>query len=341
MEGEEEVVVMVKEEEEVEIGVAEAAPQPISGLNESGPPPFLTKTYEMVEDPATDAVVSWSPARNSFIVWDSYRFSTTLLPRYFKHSNFSSFIRQLNTYGFRKVDADRWEFANEGFLGGQKHLLKNIKRRRHASHNAQQQQGLPMCVEVGQFGLEGEVEKLRRDRGILMLELVKLRQQQQTSRTQLVEIEERLQGTEKKQRQMMAFLARALKNPTFVQQLIQQGKLRRELGSPGKKRRLPATPSLDNLVEQATLTPEEASIETEMEKLLSVMDNSDDAGSSSHGVKDLSSVGDVAWEELLGRDQSEIAVEVEDLDSIPSDWGDDVQILVEQMGYLGSDPRHL
>ena len=73
-------------------------PKPMEGLNEVGPPPFLRKTFEIVEDPYTDSIISWSINRNSFIVWDSHQFSTDLLPKHFKHSNFSSFIRQLNTY---------------------------------------------------------------------------------------------------------------------------------------------------------------------------------------------------------------------------------------------------
>ncbi|KAL6566161.1 Heat shock factor protein [Orobanche gracilis] len=209
-------------------------------------PPFLLKTYDMVDDPSTDKVVSWSPTNNSFVVWDSAEFAKDLLPKYFKHNNFSSFVRQLNTYGFRKVDPDRWEFANEGFLRGQKRLLKSISRRRpvhgHPQHPQQpsgQSSAVGACVEVGKFGLEEEVERLKRDKNVLMQELVRLRQQQQTTDSQLQAMVQRLQGMEQRQQQMMSFLAKAVNSPGFLAQFMQQpndSSLRITEGN--KKRRL-------------------------------------------------------------------------------------------------------
>ncbi|KAJ4760444.1 Heat stress transcription factor A2b [Rhynchospora pubera] len=216
---------------------SEFAPKPMEGLHEVGPPPFLTKTYEMVDDVATEQIVSWSRAGNSFVVWDPHAFATTLLPRYFKHNNFSSFVRQLNTYGFRKVDPDKWEFANEGFLRGQRHLLKTIKRRKPPTHPVSSQQSHGPYLELGQFQYDSEIERLKRDKQLLMTELVKLRQEQQTTRAHLKAMEDRLQGTEQKQQQMMAFLARVMRNPELLHQLISQNEKRKELQEEISKKR--------------------------------------------------------------------------------------------------------
>jgi heat shock transcription factor len=72
-------------------------------VRKSTPPPFLLKTYMLVEDLATDDVISWNGEGTGFVVWQPAEFSRDLLPTLFKHSNFSSFVRQLNTYVCIKV----------------------------------------------------------------------------------------------------------------------------------------------------------------------------------------------------------------------------------------------
>ncbi|CAN1354294.1 Heat stress transcription factor A-1 [Linum perenne] len=204
-------------------------------------PPFLCKTYEMVEDPSTDSVVSWSSGNNSFVVWNVPEFQKHLLPKFFKHSNFSSFVRQLNTYGFRKVDPDRFEFANEAFLRGQRHLLKNISRKKHV-HTQGTQLPQPQSSSATPLGVEEEVERLKRDKNVLMQELVRLRQQQTTTDSQLQTVGKRIQGMEQRQQQMMTFLAKALRSPGIFGQFVQQQNQnnRRRITDGTKKRRLPA-----------------------------------------------------------------------------------------------------
>ncbi|XP_057481143.1 heat shock factor protein HSF24-like [Actinidia eriantha] len=94
------------------------------------PAPFLMKTYELVDDQSTNEVIGWNEGGTTFVVWKTDDFAKDLLPKYFKHNNFSSFVRQLNTYGFRKIVPDKWEFANENFKRGQKELLAQIRRRK-------------------------------------------------------------------------------------------------------------------------------------------------------------------------------------------------------------------
>ncbi|XP_057764502.1 heat stress transcription factor A-5-like isoform X1 [Salvia miltiorrhiza] len=99
------------------------------------PAPFVSKTYDLLEAEAEERrggekIVSWNSEGNGFVVWSPAEFSELMLPNYFKHNNFSSFIRQLNTYGFKKTSSRRWEFLHEKFQRGKRQLLLEISRKK-------------------------------------------------------------------------------------------------------------------------------------------------------------------------------------------------------------------
>lgn len=76
----------------------------------------------------------WSDAGDSIIISDINMFSEKVLPAYFNHNNYSSFIRQLNMYGFRKENKERKtkqeEYKNENFKRGHPELLQRIVRKK-------------------------------------------------------------------------------------------------------------------------------------------------------------------------------------------------------------------
>ncbi|KAB5534178.1 hypothetical protein DKX38_017290 [Salix brachista] len=199
-------------------------------------PPFLTKTYEMVDDPSTDSIVSWSQSNKSFTVWNPPELARVLLPRFFKHNNFSSFIRQLNTYGFRKIDPEQWEFGNEDFIRGQPHSMKNIHRRKPVhSHSLQnlQGQGLNLLADSERQSMKDDIEKLKRDKQVLILEIQKQEQERKGFEMQIEGLKEKLQQTECRQQTIVSFVARALPKPGLALNLMPQ------LEVHDRKRRLP------------------------------------------------------------------------------------------------------
>ncbi|CUA70665.1 Heat shock factor protein [Rhizoctonia solani] len=101
---------------------------------------FVTKLFQMINDPKSASFIAWNEHGTSFIVQSVGEFSRSILGSHFKHSNFSSFVRQLNMYGFHKVnktprsqrtsqDNQTWEFSHPKFLKGRVDLLDQIKRK--------------------------------------------------------------------------------------------------------------------------------------------------------------------------------------------------------------------
>ncbi|PWA62587.1 hypothetical protein CTI12_AA362680 [Artemisia annua] len=61
-------------------------------------PNFVSKTYDIVDDPKTDHIISWINNGDAFVVWKPVELAKHVFPKYFTHTNFCSFIRQLNEY---------------------------------------------------------------------------------------------------------------------------------------------------------------------------------------------------------------------------------------------------
>lgn len=64
---------------------------------------FIHKLYLMLEKPELDNLIWWHENNSNFLISPNEEFSKTL-SNYFKHANIASFIRQLNMYGFHKVN---------------------------------------------------------------------------------------------------------------------------------------------------------------------------------------------------------------------------------------------
>uniref|UniRef100_A0A1J3JDW2 Heat stress transcription factor A-5 n=1 Tax=Noccaea caerulescens TaxID=107243 RepID=A0A1J3JDW2_NOCCA len=205
------------------------------GEGAGGPAPFLVKTYEMVDDSSTDQIVSWSSTNNSFIVWNHAEFSRLLLPTYFKHNNFSSFIRQLNTYGFRKIDPERWEFSNDDFIKDQKHLLKNIHRRKPIHSHSHPPSS---SVDQERAALQEQMDKLSHEKAAIEAKLLKFKQQKSTAKHHLDEMTEHVDDMEKRQEKLLNFLETAIRNPSFIKNFGRKVE-QLDISAYNKKRRLP------------------------------------------------------------------------------------------------------
>ena len=64
---------------------------------------FLSKLYDILNNTTYKKIIYWNKEGKGIIIANIYEFSKMVLPKYYNHSNYSSFVRQLNLYGFHKT----------------------------------------------------------------------------------------------------------------------------------------------------------------------------------------------------------------------------------------------
>nr|XP_023019006.1 heat shock factor protein-like isoform X2 [Leptinotarsa decemlineata] len=165
--------------------------------NASNIPAFLGKLWKMVNDPNTDHLICWSPAGNSFVIQNQAQFWYELLPLYYKHNNMSSFVRQLNMYGFHKLstvengtmdtEKDEIQFFHRYFQKDQPDLLQNIKRKVTTSKTENGVQNIAKNDDISkvltdvknlhgrQSSVDAQLSAMKQENAVLWREMAKLR----------------------------------------------------------------------------------------------------------------------------------------------------------------------
>lgn len=89
---------------------------------------FLEKLYNILKEDKYSKYIHWSPDGLYIIISDSNGLTKNVLPEFYKHHNFSSFVRQLNMYNFRKVKPSKkgeQKYGHNEFIEAKS--LKEIK----------------------------------------------------------------------------------------------------------------------------------------------------------------------------------------------------------------------
>lgn len=135
----------------------------------------------------------------SSLVEKHEEFAKTVLPRFYKHNTFASFVRQLNMYDFHKVphlqqgvliaesEHEIWEFSNPHFQKGRPDLLVLVTRKRNKDRDTIDTENISLSAVVQdlatvkkyQSTIGTDLRDLHRDNEILWQETLNAREKYQ------------------------------------------------------------------------------------------------------------------------------------------------------------------
>mmetsp|Transcript_10941 Transcript_10941/g.15416 ORF Transcript_10941/g.15416 Transcript_10941/m.15416 type:complete len:452 (+) Transcript_10941:101-1456(+) len=114
---------------------------------------FPLKIHEILSNESFQGYACWMPHGRAFRVNIPKRFEEKVCPKYFGHSRFSSFLRQLNNYGFKHISkgTDRNCYYHQCFLKGLPHLTKYMPKPKNARRLAPDPQNEPNFYKIAEM----------------------------------------------------------------------------------------------------------------------------------------------------------------------------------------------
>lgn len=160
-------------------------------------PVFVLKLWNILNDPKNHEYIQWTPDGQNFTIMSKENFENIVLPKYFKHKNYSSFVRQLNMYGWHKVqDAKSGtfnskeevrQFHSPNFIRGREDLLDNIVRNK-ATKGSDDEDETDLgkildeldLIKNNQMEIAADLNRIRKDNQMLWRECYDSRERHKT-----------------------------------------------------------------------------------------------------------------------------------------------------------------
>lgn len=93
-------------------------------------PIFPVKLHRILSSKRFEDVIAWLPHGRAFRILHPKSFEQRVIPLFFRHGKYASFVRQINGWGYRRITSgpDYGAYYHELFLRGMPHLCERIRR---------------------------------------------------------------------------------------------------------------------------------------------------------------------------------------------------------------------
>ncbi|GBL51481.1 Heat shock transcription factor [Candidozyma auris] len=203
-------------------------------------PAFVMKVWSMVNDPKNQEYIRWNEDGLTFQVFHREEFMKSILPKYFKHNNFASFVRQLNMYGWHKVQditsgsmakdsknaEEVWQFKNPYFVRGREDLLDNIVRNKSGTQEDSVEPNVNFQILVT------ELDKIKMNQLAIIEDMRRIRKDNQTLWSESYTTRERYSKQAQTLDKIMKFLAAVYGNSAGKIFEVEDGSYNSNYGPP-------------------------------------------------------------------------------------------------------------